>query len=121
MMRKLVSSVALLVMTAPAFAAEPFEGSWAYDCSIPAGDLVPTVIKDGKIVYYESECDIGSVTPVGTAGQAWKVTASCAGEGETWDRNMMLAVEVGNEGEPVQLIEVDLDAGYVVANRRCGD
>jgi len=119
-MRKLVSSVALLLMTAaPAIAAEPFEGSWAYDCSIPAGDLVPTVIKDGRIIYYESECDIGSVTPIGSAGQAWTVTASCAGEGETWERDMMLATELDNNGEPVQLIEVDLDDGYVVARRRC--
>ena len=119
-MRKLVSSVALLLMAAtPALAAEPFEGSWAYDCTIPAGDLVPTVIKDGRIIYYESECDIDSVTAIGTDDQAWKVTASCQGEGETWDRNMMLAVERGNEGEPVQLIEIDLDEGYVIANDRC--
>ena len=119
-MRKLTTAAALVVAIAsPAFAAEPYEGSWAYDCTIAAGDLVPTVIKDGRIIYYESECDIDSVTPIGTGDQAWKVTASCQGEGETWDRNMMLAVEQGNEGEPVQLIEIDLDEGYVIANDRC--
>ncbi|MCB1497447.1 MAG: hypothetical protein KDJ86_16830 [Bauldia sp.] len=119
-MRKLVSSIALLVMTAaPAFAADPFDGAWAYDCQANNGDIVPTVIKDRRIIYYESECDIGTVTPIGAADQAWTLAASCAGEGETWDRNILLAMERGDDGEPVQLIEVDLDDGYVVARRRC--
>ena len=100
---------------------DPFDGSWAFDCEIPAGDLIPTVIKDRKITYYESECDIGTVTPIGSRDQAWTVTASCAGEGETWDRTILFAMERGNEGEPIQLIEVDLDDGYVVARKRCQD
>ena len=51
--------------------------------------------------------------------QAWNLKISCAGEGEEWKRDVLLALELGNEGEPLQLIEVDLTDGYVVVRKRC--
>ncbi|SDB43939.1 hypothetical protein [Bauldia litoralis] len=119
-MKTLLSSVALLALTsAPALAEFPFEGEWAYDCEIAAGDLVPTVIADGRVLYYESECSIDNVAAIGAGDQAWNLKLSCAGEGDEWQRNVLFAVELGNEGEPLQLIEVDLDDGYVLARDRC--
>lgn len=119
-MKTFLSSVAMLALTiGPVLADYPFEGSWAYDCEMAAGDLVPTVIADGQVLYYESECSIDDVAAIGSGDQAWNLKMTCAGEGEEWTRIVLFAVERGNQGEPLQLIEVDLEAGYVLARDRC--
>ena len=119
-MKRIVSAAALVLLATPAMAEYAFEGSWAHACETAEGDSIPTVFESGRIVYYESECAIGDVTAIGSADQAWRLKVSCAGEGETWDRTILLALDGDDEGNRRQLIEVDLDDGHVVAREPCG-
>lgn len=126
-MRHAALAVALL-LPAGAIAAEPlpFEGRWAYDlesCSVQPGesDMVPTIIADGRIDYYESSCTIDSVEPIGSGnGSAWTVKLSCGGEGETWSSESIFAVEdMGDETRPRQWVDIDLASGFVIVRRAC--
>ena len=74
----------------------PFEGRWGWtadDCDLAPGesDMVPIEIGNGVIDYYESTCTIDRVEPVG-----------------------------GGDGGRRQLIEIDLEAGFVVVRQDCG-
>ena len=119
MKRPVLLSVLLLAGTASAFAEYPFEGSWAYDCTVSGGDVVPTAIEPGRIVYYESECTIDKVDDMGRGGQVWTLTTTCSGEGETWQRVMVLGLEPEGQGKPQRLVELDFDFGSVQVHERC--
>lgn len=118
-MKRMAATAALILLATPAMAEYGFEGAWAYACKTAEGDSIPTVFESRRIVYYESECAIGEVTAIGSADQAWTLNVSCAGEGETWERTILLALDGDHEGNRRQLIEVDLDDGYVIARELC--
>jgi hypothetical protein len=116
----------LLLLTGAASAVErPFDGRWGLDaesCALAPGtsDLVPTVIANDEIQYYESHCRIEAVEPIGGENtSAWRVRLSCSGEGETWTSNEIFAIDYGNEGRRRQLIEIDLEDGFVVVRQAC--
>ena len=116
----------LLVLAAPASATErPFDGRWGFDaeaCALEPGssDLVPTVIADDEIQYYESHCRIEAVEPIGGEGtSAWRVRLSCSGEGETWTSEEIFAIDYGIDQRRRQLIEIDLEDGFVVVRQAC--
>jgi hypothetical protein len=117
-MIRIASAAALVgIATMPASAQYPFDGSWSLDCAMQEGDRVPMVVKDGMVTFFESECAIETVEPIGEQNQAWTVSVSCSGEGETWTRTLLLALDPGTGGNPPQLVEVDLDDGFVVIRR----
>ncbi len=123
---RVVSTASLFLagFVVPAIAAGPFDGRWAFDAEICAnepgsGDLIPTVINDGKIEYYESECEILEVTQIGAQGSAWRVRTTCRGEGEVWTGESIFAIDHGNNERRRQLIEIDLAEGIVVVSQAC--
>ena len=116
----------LLFLAGAASAVErPFDGRWGFDaeaCTLQPGesDLVPTVIAHDEIQYYESHCRIETVEPIGGAeSSAWRVRLSCSGEGETWTSEEILAIDYGIDGRRRQLIEIDLEDGFVVVRQAC--
>jgi hypothetical protein len=116
----------LLVLAGAAFAAErPFDGRWGLDaeaCGLAPGssDLVPVVIANDEIQYYESHCRIEAVEPIGGENtSAWRVRMTCSGEGETWTSESIFAIDYGTGDRRRQLIEIDLEAGFVDVRQAC--
>ncbi len=117
-------SLFVAVFSLPAIAAGPLDGRWAFEADICAnepgsGDLIPTVIHDGKIDYYESHCDILEITQIGEQGSAWRVRMTCRGEGEVSTAESIFAIDHGNNERRRQLIEIDLADGIVVVSQAC--
>ncbi len=127
-MRACAAALVLAPLFAGTALAEPmpFDGRWGWDAAACAigpgeGDGVPIEIGDGVIRYYESECSIDRVVPLGNgAGPAWTVTTTCSGEGETWTSDSIFAIDDRGEDNPRQLVELDLEAGFVVIRQDCG-
>ena len=118
------ASLLIAVFVVPALAAGPLDGRWAYDAEICAnepgsGDLVPTVIHDGKIDYYESHCEILEINHIGAQGSAWRVRSTCSGEGEVWTGESIFAIDHGNNERRRQLTEIDLADGIVMVSQAC--
>jgi hypothetical protein len=116
----------LLVVAGAASAAErPFDGRWGLDaetCALAPGtsDLVPAVIANDEIQYYESHCRIEAVEPIGGENtSAWRVRLACSGEGETWTSEEIFAIDYGADQRRRQLIEIDLEDGFVVVRQAC--
>jgi hypothetical protein len=116
----------LLLLAASASAAErPFDGRWGLDaetCALAPGtsDLVPAVIANDEIQYYESHCRIEAVEPIGGENtSAWRVRMTCSGEGETWTSESIFAIDYGTGDRRRQLIEIDLEAGFVDVRQAC--
>jgi len=118
-MRFSAPAALLLFASSPALAAQPFDGEWYLECGAQTGDMVPTVIEDGTIERYESECEITDTAPIGSRDQAWRVTASCEGEGEKWIEHMILGLDLDVDQKPRQLIAIDMDQGFVLTYRKC--
>ena len=124
---RLLTGLALLPLLAGAALAEslPFDGRWGWavdTCAFKPGDsdMVPTVIADGAIQYYESYCTIDSVVPlVREDGAAWTVAMSCGGEGETWSAKSIFAIDDGAGERRRQLIDIDLESGFVTVRQDC--
>ena len=85
---KRLSGLAALPLIAGAALAEPlpFDGRWGWNveaCAYEPGesDMVPTVIANGEILYYESLCTIESVEPIGGEGdEAVRTEEGCGGD-----------------------------------------
>lgn len=104
--------------------AGPLDGQWALvpqDCQVAPGtsDRVPLVISDKRMEFYESACGISAIEPIGTQESAWKVTRTCRGEGETWTVSSIFAVAPQPAASARQLIEIDLENGYVTIRHQC--
>lgn len=103
----------------------PFDGRWGWNvdaCAYKAGesDMVPVVIANGEIQYYESHCTIERIEPVGLdGGTAWRVEMACGGEGETWTAESILAIDDGAGERRRQLIDIDMDSGAVTVRQDC--
>ena len=103
----------------------PFDGRWGWNveaCAYEPGesDMVPTVIANGEILYYESLCTIESVEPIGgEGGSAWRVGLACGGEGETWTKESILAIDDGAGERRRQLIDIDIESGFVAVRQDC--
>ena len=119
MKKAILAVLFILPTTISAMAEYPFEGAWAYDCGIQGGDIVPIRISPNEISYYESQCTLDRVEPLGERGQIWSLSASCSGEGETWPRDFILALEPDGQGKPARLVELDLAFGSVQVHERC--
>jgi hypothetical protein len=118
-----VALVAALLFPSASLAATPFDGAWYYVCLAPAEmeTVRPMVIADDTILGEESACDITEVSPIGDRGESWKVTSSCAGEGERWTAHSLFALERDpSDGSRIlQLVEIDMDEGWVQSYRTC--
>lgn len=119
MKQAVLATLFLVPTTVPALAEHPFEGAWAYDCSVQGGDIVPMKITPKDITYYESQCTLDRVEALGQQGQVWSLSATCSGEGETWPRDFLLALEPDGQGKPARLVELDLAFGSVQVHERC--
>ncbi len=102
----------------------PLDGHWAMAreaCTNTEnnGDIVPTVIEGNAITYFESACTITDMTPIGTQESAWRVKTDCSGEGETWSQELIYAIDRDPNGKPLQLVEVDMQEGYVIVSQYC--
>jgi hypothetical protein len=117
--------ILVLSVVGAAGAERPFDGRWGLDaesCALQPGesDLVPTVIADDEIHYYESHCRIESVEPIGGENTAaWRVRLACSGEGETWTSEEIFAIDYGAGERRRQLVEIDLEYGTVVVRQAC--
>jgi hypothetical protein len=116
----------LPVLAGAALAEErPFDGRWGLDaetCERAPGtsDVVPAVIANDEIQYYESHCRIEAVEPIGGENtSAWRVRMTCSGEGETWASESIFAIDHGTGDRRRQLIEIDLEYGFVDVRQAC--
>jgi hypothetical protein len=120
----LLTMVLLVAGTASA-AERPFDGRWGLDaeaCALAPGasDLVPVVIANDEIQYYESHCRIEAVEPIGGENtSAWKVRMTCSGEGEAWTSESIFAIDHGTADRRRQLVEIDLEYGVVTVQQAC--
>lgn len=124
MHRALFASLGFLASAGIA-SAETLDGRWslfAADCTVELSDGILTIdTVAGVMRYWESECIINTLTPVGTFEAAWQAQVSCSGEGDTWQRDVLLAVDVPLDGDGTpRLIEIDLGDGFVVSRAWCG-
>jgi hypothetical protein len=113
----------LWIGVVPAVAHGPFDGFWAFDpdiCGNDRGttDLVPIMIDFPHIQGYESQCTFETMERIGE-GDAWRAELTCSGEGETWTRKAMFALDRDIEGSIRRLIEIDLDDGLVMVFEPC--
>jgi len=124
MRRALFASMGFLVSAGIA-SAETLDGRWslyAADCAVEFSDGILTIdTAAGVLRYWETLCTINTLTPVGTFEAAWQSQMTCSGEGYTWERDVMLAVDVPLDGDGTpRLIEIDLGDGFVVSRAWCG-
>ena len=69
--------------------------------------------------FHESVCEIAAIEAIGAQGAAWRVTRACAGEGEKWTVRSIFAIDRDMAETPRQLIEIDVDNGYVIVRQHC--
>lgn len=101
---------ATLVIASPVLAAPPaYVGSWGLDrdgCRAE-GDMVPTVIREDSIEFYDTACDLESLVQ---KGRTWTGKAVCSGEGETWTDRIAMTVSGDtlvlsrNDDKPLKLV-----------------
>jgi hypothetical protein len=123
MIRAGFATLAVLFMSASAVAG-PLDGRRALsrdDCRRAPGTSarVPLSIAGNRMDFYESVCEIAAVEPIGAQDAAWRVERSCGGEGESWTVRSIFAIDRDAAGAPRQLIEIDLDKGYVIVRQHC--
>jgi hypothetical protein len=104
--------------------AGPLDGQWALerqDCTVSPGtsDRVSLAITDTRMEFYESACEMTAIEPIGSQGSAWRVTRTCRGEGETWTVSSIFALAPQPAASPRQLIEIELENGYVTIRHQC--
>ncbi len=112
------------VLAAAAAQAAPLDGRWALDqhvCTAPEGDFVPVVIKGDDILYYESECTVTEWKAIGEANAAWTATMSCAGEGEEWETETILALVYDVDDKPSHHIQLNTEMGRADLYYYCGE
>ena len=89
-MPRLFAPLALLFSAAPLMADPALDGRYELDaCTGRVGESTIT-LSDYTIAYWESRCDLSAPMPVRGMGEAVLYDATCAGEGETWERRLML-------------------------------
>ena len=126
-MRPLVIVLPILLVIAGAAPAEerPFDGRWGLDaetCLLAPGasDLVPAVIANDEIDYYASHCRIEAVEPIGGENtSAWRVRMTCSGDGETRTSESIFAIDHRAGDRRRQLIEIELEDGFVDVRQAC--
>ena len=117
-MKKIVLTLALAGLTAPAFAQPAeFDGNWAAEAEwcvnvskIGTSTPAPISINDGTITGYENTCTILEAWH-GPRLKFWYVQSTCTGEGETYadDRVLMLdgpdiLYQWFGDGEPIKFV-----------------
>ncbi|QDC09972.1 hypothetical protein FHY55_12285 [Oceanicola sp. D3] len=109
--------IALACLATPA-AAEipPWAGFWAADpawCANTQGEVpeAPIYLADTEFAGYENGCDIVVAEPH-PSGSAWSVTMSCMGEGESYERDVLLMLSADDH-------LFWWDEGYMVERVRC--
>jgi len=117
----LAASLTLVIAGAD---AAPFDGRWAMtigDCGVAPGmsDRVPLSIAGDTFEAYEGRCVIASLEAIGAQEAAWRVTRTCSGEGETWTVSSIFAIDRDATGAPRQLVEINLDEGFVIVRQHC--
>jgi hypothetical protein len=103
--------LALLLLATPAAAAPT--GTWDFTpeaCAIASeGRLAVT---ETNLTFHESTCSIAAITPVERMEGTFVYDLTCTGEGETWDRRLILAETL--EGQLLTLTE-----GTATLRHRC--
>lgn len=122
-MKRIVLALIGLVVGCAAAIAETADGIWALsvaNCTEISSPSVMTVNTQKALVsFYESECAIISSEAIGDQGLAWRVGLSCSGEGETWIRDTIYALDLPFDGGPERLVEIDMTDGFVIGRYRC--
>ena len=63
---------------------------------------------------------VRSLVPVGAENaDAWRVKLTCSGEGETWTREALFAIDRGTETRRPQWIDIDMETGSVIVRQYC--
>ena len=116
--------VALAILLSGAAAASPIDGRWAWNsegCSVVegSGDVGPNVFSGDTLRYFESECKIVKIEPIGDQAAAWRARTQCSGEGEEWTNDSVFAIDRDSDGNARQLVEVDMEDGFVTVLQAC--
>ncbi|MCW5719423.1 MAG: hypothetical protein KIS68_16515 [Bauldia sp.] len=121
MRRVILAGLASVAATA-ALSATVFDGRWALldmPCADETAILAINTVR-GDLLFAETRCILVMDEAIGDYGLAWNVELICSGEGESWVRNLLLAVVQPPGGGPDLLVEVDYEDGFVVGRARCG-
>jgi hypothetical protein len=118
------AAAAILLFASIAGATALLDGRWAFsreDCQRAPGtsDRAPLTIAGNRLDFFESVCEIAAIEAIGTQDSAWRVERTCSGEGERWTVRSIFAIDHDTTGSPRQLIEINLDTGYVIVRQRC--
>lgn len=121
--RAILAGFGLMAM-ATVVSAQTLDGIWALDveaCSSRGIDPGTMVIDTtaAAISFYESECTIDRLEPIGTQQSAWQAMLTCSGEGDTWRDKVIFAIDAPFDGSPIRLVEIDLGDGFVVGRYGC--
>ncbi|MGV8841101.1 MAG: hypothetical protein ACWA6X_12450 [Bauldia sp.] len=112
------------LLSAGIVAAETLDGRWTLvpgACDGVTDNVLTIDTAAGTLRYWESVCTITSLTPIGTFEMAWRLNASCSGEGDTWVREAIFGVSPPFDvGALAQLVEIDTVDGFVITRTYCG-
>jgi hypothetical protein len=116
--------VVLAILLSGAAAASPIDGRWAWSsegCNVAegSGDVGPNVFSGDTLRYFESECKIVKIEPIGDQAAAWRAQTQCSGEGEEWTNDSVFAIDRDSDGNARQLVEVDMEDGFVTVLQAC--
>ncbi len=121
---KLGSFAGLMLLVPAVAAASPIDGRWTLSkdgCAIAESDdsAGPFTFADDKMTFFESECVLKEIAPIGDAGIAWRAKAACSGEGEEWMTDWVLGMDKDGDGKVVHLVQVDMTDGFTTVYYPC--
>lgn len=117
----------MLALATPGQAADvsPFSGRWAVEgskaCTPQAGDddLLLTITAK-RLSYYASSCDVISSRRLSRSGDnARRFKLRCTGEGQTSNKELVLAVLEKNELRPDMLVHIEPASWALISYLRC--
>ncbi len=85
-MKHLATALAACLIALPALA---FDGRYGENCA-PDADRGPIEIRDGRIIFYEVQCDLTNPVNVRDLEGAVLFDFVCAGEGQNWTERALL-------------------------------
>ncbi|MGD9739881.1 MAG: hypothetical protein AB7O56_07965 [Bauldia sp.] len=124
MRRAVLASIGFLAAAGIA-SAETLDGRWsliAEECGAEISDGILTIdTAAGTLTYWESLCTVIELIPIGTMELVWQASMSCSGEGETRQRDALLAIDIPLDGVGTpRLVEIDMADGFVISRTFCG-
>lgn len=119
---RLIVAAGLVLGATPALAQTALDGIWALtpdQCGTFDPGVMVVDTTEGYVEFYESSCTIAGWAPIGTQELAWNVALECSGEGMSWVRKSIFALDAPFDAAPLRLVEIELADGFVIGRYGC--